>query len=216
MAAQRDSKHSKILGLKCLDALNDKLANGVSVKEIARWIQEDQLELSDLTRDSLMTTLYRYKKDMPTKQAAKTVERQDPVFMAELKGKISTDFDTLGSLKTLLIDQLDRLAIGRNVEKMTKFMNRQVEGSHMNIRATIIAIHQIEMDLGKHGGRNLGTIGVRPEFIEDVRDMYGEELIDSAKDPKSANKVISIVRRMARLKASGEVFDMESDDLSEP
>ena len=71
------------------------------------------------------------------------------------------------------------------------------------------------MDLGIGGGRNLGTMTIRPELIVDVGNRYGEDIAELVQDPDSSNRVLSIARSITQLGVDlGDVIG-ESDDSKE-
>ena len=43
------------------EEMDKKVKAGVSVEEIARWLQEDLMQLQDVKRETLVRQLYRYK-----------------------------------------------------------------------------------------------------------------------------------------------------------
>ena len=58
----------RLRGLYCFDEMDKKVKAGVSVEEVARWLQEDLMQLPEVKRETLVRQLYRYKASLPPGQ----------------------------------------------------------------------------------------------------------------------------------------------------
>ena len=69
--------------------------------------------------------------------------------------------------------------------------------------------HDIKMDLGVEGGRNLGTMTLRPELGATVSGKYDVDIMQAANDPISRGKALAVARALAAL--DGDVMDIDID-----
>ena len=72
------------------------------------------------------------------------------------------------------------------------------------LAATILVRrHEIKMDLGVGGGRNLGTLGIRPELQANV-DKYGEDVRSAAKSAESRSRVLALAKSLVKADEGAE------------
>ena len=120
--------------------------------------------------------------------------------------------EELDELEDLYRRQMARIEMGMGFENATKILNRHLN-QEMALAVDILRKrHNIKMDLGVGGGRNLGSVTVRPELMMDVRERYDDETYSAIQDPESRNKVLSIVRSLKEIGAvDGEILDVVND-----
>ena len=190
--------------------LDERIKHGFSLPDIAKWLQEDKAECGDLSRDSLVTTLYRYREDMKPMDVA---QRLLPVVVKEAKEQIEKSLDELDELQKLYNLQRERIELGSQFEKTTRVLNKYMTQEIAQAAMILMKRHEIKMDLGHDGGRNLGTVGIRPELGASVIERYGDDVARTASDPLSRGKALSVAKALAAL--DGDVFDLsllEDDD----
>lgn len=199
-------KHHRIKSLLCISELDEMLASGFPLTEVAKWVHEERAECSDITRDSLVTTLQRYRKDMPAKDRASVLL---PKVVVDAKEEIAKGLDELGEMEALFRMQLKRVAIGMKFETQTNILNRFMN-QEMSLAAMLLQkSHNIKMDLGFNGGRDLGTLGIRPELIDSVRGQYGDEIIAVIQDPEARGRALSIAKSLSMMDGALDLLDVE-------
>jgi hypothetical protein len=190
--------------------LDERIKHGFSLPDIARWLQEDKTECGDLSRDSLVTTLYRYREDMKPMDVA---QRLLPSVIKDAKIEIERQVDELEELQKLYHLQRERIELGSQFEKTTRVLNKYMTQEIAQAAMILMKRHEIKMDLGQENGRALSSATVRPELGANVIERYGTDIAHTASDPLSRGKALSVAKALAAL--DGDVFDLsmfEDDD----
>lgn len=113
--------------LPFFEVIDTKIKQNVAVEELARWIQEDKLQMQDLKRESLVRQLHRYKAALPPGEVAEV----EPLFFAKSIEKLNRGVDEIAELEKLYLYQLKRISMdGETEEKINKLfggMNREIQ-----------------------------------------------------------------------------------------
>ena len=194
--APKKKKHARFLDLECRAELDDMIFHGMSMPDIAKWLHEEKSECTDMARDSLVVVLSRYRNDLPP---ARRSGELLPRAARKASLEIERGVDELEWLEKLFKKQMDRIDIGGSFEQKTRILNRHMNQEIALAAALLQKRHDIKMDLGLDGGRNLGTLGVRPELGEDIAERYGEQIALRMRDPNSTGKALAIAESLLRL-----------------
>jgi hypothetical protein len=194
--------------------MDEKIQHGFSLTEVARWLQEEQEQCTDLSRDSLVTTLFRYREDMKPMDVIKKVM---PMVVQEAVKTIEKSIDELDELQKLYSLQRERIEIGFQFEKSSRVLNKNMTQEIAQAASILMRRHEIKMDLGHEGGRNLGSVGVRPELASAVSRSFDHDVVSAAGDPISRGKALAVARALASLDGDvGELaFELSEDFDSE-
>ena len=99
----------------------------IAVEELAKWIQEDRMQMTDIKRDSLVRQLYRYKAAIPPGEIAEV----EPMFFAKSIEKLKRGVNEIEELEKLYLFQLRRISMdGATEEKINKLfsgMNKEIQ-----------------------------------------------------------------------------------------
>ena len=93
---------------------------------------------------------------------------------------------------------------------MTGAINPQVDKIGKSMRDTVVKMHNIKMDLGLVGSRDLGTITVSAERIEYIKNKYGEGAAKAFADPVSRGRVLAALNAIRR---AGNLRDKDGQPL---
>ena len=199
-------RHRRILDVPppIRSKMDEKIQHGFSLTEVARWLQEEQEQCTDLSRDSLVTTLFRYREDMKPMDVIKKVM---PMVVQEAVKTLEKSIDELDELQKLYSLQRERIEIGFQFEKSSRVLNKNMTQEIAQASSLLMRRHEIKMDLGMDGGRNLGTMTLRPELGATVSGKYDVDIVQAANDPVSRGKALAVARALAAL--DGDVFDMD-------
>jgi hypothetical protein len=189
--------------------MDEKVQHGFSLTEVARWLHEEQEQCTDLSRDSLVTTLYRYREDM---KPMEIVRGMIPVVAQDAVKTIEKAIDELDELQKLYHLQRERIDIGLQFEKSSRVLNKNMTQEIAQAASILMRRHEIKMDLGHEGGRNLGTIGVRPELASAVSNNFDQDVMSTASDPISRGKALAVAKALAALDGDVGIFDFELGD----
>lgn len=210
-------RYKRFRNLPCRDELDVRLKSDNTISSTAKWLQEEKQECTDISTPSLRTMLTNYKNNYLLKQEVIQESYNKRYGRYSLKRDVNEELDELEELEKLYTLHLDRINDGRDVEVKTGVVNKQVSkdiGLAVNI---LKKHHDIKMDLGIDGGRNLGTMGVRQEFTEIIRKSHGKEVADAFSNPGSRSKVLGAARALLSQGVDDlNIEDAEFEVVEEP
>jgi hypothetical protein len=106
-----------------------RIKAGVAPEEVARWLQEDVLQYTDIQRDSLKRQLYRYKAALPAHELLKATE--EPLWIKTAIDKMRRGINELEELEKMYLLQQRRINIDAQTEdkinKLFKGTNKEIE-----------------------------------------------------------------------------------------
>lgn len=205
-------RHSRFLNLECKNELDERICAGYTMPQIARWLQTEKQLCTDVGYDSLCTMLSRYRQEM---KPAQLIAPRMPKTIEKANETVEKGLDELEELEKLYALQMERVSLGMDFEKKTKILNRFVNQEVALAAQILVRRHEIKMDLGVNGGRDIGTLTVKPEIRLAVENAHGEGVARAIADPAAAGKVYDLYERMVRARdAASEVIDVsfEEDD----
>ena len=141
----RKGKHARLRALDCVDEMDEMLKSGYPLPDVAKWLQEEMMECTDITQESLVTTLHRYRKDMSPRELT---ERTLPKVVVDAEKEISKGIDELSWMEKLFNMQMERVQIGMRFEKQTNILNRFMNQEMALAAALLQKRHNMKMDLG--------------------------------------------------------------------
>ncbi|MDD5307608.1 MAG: hypothetical protein PHU25_09850 [Deltaproteobacteria bacterium] len=203
--------HERVRRLGCWPQILDRLAAGTPMAEVSRWVQDEMGEMLDWDRGTLANRLGELKAMIPL---ADLLTQQDPATVAASRREFNDRLEDLRTLARLEVLAWYRMDILHGQERLTGRINPEVSKEIRNIADLATRSHSIRMDLGLTGSRDLGTLSVSAEKIEEIRQRYGEQAAAAFSDPVRRERVLSVVRQAMRLAARerGEVIDIGVDD----
>ena len=101
----RNDAYALLKELPYFDEIDSRIKANISVKEVARWIQEDRGGRLDVTREGLEKQLFRYKRNLLPGEVA---EKQ-PMFFQKQIEKLERGVDEIEELEKLYLLQLHRM-----------------------------------------------------------------------------------------------------------
>ncbi|MHC1576672.1 MAG: hypothetical protein ACXQTE_04895, partial [Methanosarcinaceae archaeon] len=184
---------------------------GYPMPGIAKFIQE-QGECSDITRASLITSLRRFSQDMVIGDKLTT---RLPHVVVNANKEFADKLEELRRLEKQYEAELYRFDAAHARERMTDTIDRGVNAIQRNLVRIIHQMHSIKMDLGLSGSRDLGTLTVSAERLEEIKEKYGEGAARAMADPVSRGKVMAVLnaaRRKAELMEKSKVIDTDFEE----
>ncbi len=184
---------TKLKALNCFREAHQKLLEGWPISELARWIQQDNSEYNDVSRDSLVSILSKYRNTIPAAEFVKTNENLSPALADKLR-EAQQGLDELAEMEKLYRLQMERVEIDRkmeqNIKKLLPTMGQEVRTA----KEILQAYADLKMDLGITD-RNLGT--ARTEMINATIDLSGATpaVQKVLEDPESRRKLSAIAQR---------------------
>ncbi len=212
-----DGGFKKLKGLDCFDEVDAKIKAGVSPDEVARWLQEDLLQMTEIQRESLRRQLYRYKAELPASELIKG--REEPLFIRKAIEKMNRGINELDELEKLYLYQLKR--ISKNAETEDK-LSIMLKGTSKEIQlATDMLEKMIELKM------ELGLVNRQPQKTQ-VEGLIGHmplpnmpEQLENDQDADKtmtrmgllANKLFKAVEHISTEEEDENVVDAECEEV---
>jgi hypothetical protein len=204
----RETSFAKLRSCKCFPEVHERVVQGYSPSEVARFVQEEREEYTDAAHSSLKTIIERYRRSLPPGELAQ--HRLSTDHKAALE-EIDEGIDTIKELTKLYKKQMDRIEVDLQTEKKigklfpTMTQEMRVAGEFLN------RIAQIQMDLGITD-RHLGTVDVE---VSGVDPRYaGTEVGKVLDDPKKRRRLMNIAEHALSLAERGiEIKKGEDGEL---
>lgn len=201
-------KFERVRGLKCHGEVKEMLCNGFPPDSIARYIQEDCKEYTDITRYSLKRALIGYKNSLPE---GDVIECVLPLSFGKIHEKFTSKMQELERLEGLLNALLHRFNVADVDERLTGVENPELLKNAKEIRETLRLMHTIKMDLGLVGSRDIGTITVSADRKEFIQNKYGEKAAEAFDNPVSRGRVLAA---LAAIRKVGGLRDKEGNRVN--
>jgi len=146
LAKREKESFKKLKDLECFPEIDMRIKAGISLEEVARWMQEDVMAFTDIQSESLKRQLYRYKASLPPSEILKANE--EPLFIRKAIEKMKRGIDEIEELEKLYLFQLRRISMDgqteQKINKLFKSTNKEIE-----LATTLLEkIVKIKMELG--------------------------------------------------------------------
>lgn len=188
---KRKDRFHRIKQLRCFDRVHDMLCYGYPAPEVAKFIKS-QGEYNTANVRSLAETLKRYRRKeiLPSDVLA----RRRPDIIIEAKKAYSDKLEELRQLELLLNGTLYRYDLQSAREMESGAYDQAVDRIGKEVRDILRTMHGIKMDLGISGQRQLGTLNLSAERIDEIKEKYGSGPAKVMADPVSRARVIAYMR----------------------
>ena len=186
--------------------LDNRICMEESLTKLARWLQQDKGLCGDVTEDSLVTILSRYRKTIPLFDKMRVVNKDR---IAQIEEQLDKEIDEIDQIGRLIAIQNERIEMQMTVERQFQRTTKNASADIDLAARLCVRRHDMKMDLGVGGvGRELGTLTVRPELKARVAEKYGDDLEATISNPESSAKVVSTYEMIKR-RAEKKRADME-------
>jgi len=200
---------ARVKALRCYTEVVERLVAGYPCPDVARYIQEEEGEYTDVGRRSLTETL----RDYVNAEVASTdlIAPRLPHLVIKAAKEFGDRMEDLRRLERTYEVALYRLDLAHGRERRTGDIDPGVD-KQMKVLIDLVAqMHAIKMDLGLTGSRDLGTLTVSAERLEEIRTRYGEGGARAFVDPVQRAQVLGLLKRVMRLQGRPDVIDIPND-----
>jgi hypothetical protein len=188
-------RFSRFVNLSCFDEFKTKISFGYTNHAIASWLQDEKGKCKDVKPKSLEVMIGRYRKALPPLSRGIKPDVRGQVQAMAIK-EIDESIDELKEVNKLYRIQMDRVSKGIRQEVEMYGLNKTL-GQEINLASNLLRqSHAIKMDLGIDGGRDLGTVTVKPEVLLSVKENHGESVYSAISSPQSRGKVLAIAKQL--------------------
>jgi len=206
-------KFDKVRALHCFHEVEGMLKSGYPCGGIAKFVQEERHEFKHVQQRTLTQLLSAYKSE-ELKPVQLIAPHATEAVIQALK-TFDNEMEDLERLDWLYTIQRTRLMMGYSRELMLRERDGTLGVEIDRLKGISKQMHEIKMDLGmtELGGRQLGTVVLKPEVIGDAREQYGDEVSDSLLKPEGRGRVEGVLEKIRRMGAKdAEVIDAEYVD----
>lgn len=187
-------KFSQIRSLECFDHVIERIRSGATIASIADYIQQDRGECADSNRDTLMKALGEFRRSLPP---GELIVRDTPDVLVKARERFSDGLRELERLDEAYEMQRSRVNMGMEMEKKLRVLNGRI-GPEVSIMIGIVkTMHDIKMDLGMNGGRDLGTVTIDGGTMSAVQAKYGDDIVEALSDAESRGRVLATIQQLA-------------------
>lgn len=214
MEANRREKYTRIKELNCFPEVEQQVIAGFKIPDIARFIQEEREEYTDVARESLVTMLAAFKRDMPPAQILESASPETALEVKKAREKFGDKLAELEELSDLVTIQKKNVLAGLRMVEKSGFPQQRLGVEVLNMAAVVMKMHAIKMDLGltKAGGRELGTLTISAEKMSEIRKRHGREAAEALAKPESRARALAVVRRLTAVATVPMEEPEEEDD----
>lgn len=199
----KHEKLSKLEKLSCFPQVKNMLEQGISIKDVALFIQEDAKEYLDASRGSVQSALYRYVES----KSDSFIREQVPLPHLGLQQKNIPDMDAINVCNLGLAIQLDRIYIDYTTEKkIKKTINSNTHSLRVlnDLLKTKSLLEQRELEKSRelvkagslaNSGINLDDI---PRLKANYAAKFGDAIANIVFDPGSRRRIINALEKVKR------------------
>ena len=196
---QKRRRRSYLKGLKKLECWADVeeklLAGEMTLAKIAKYIQGECGERPDVKERSLTSMLSNARREL---EEAKIIEGHDPGFVEAAKARVLKGLDEIDEIQRLYLMQYGRLERVTEQELEDGRFRRSL-GVEVKAASDLLQrSHDMKLDLGINGKRELGRLEIDTVTSETVGKKYGDPARRAFDDPESRGKVLSIFNKLRK------------------
>ena len=201
---KRPPKFIKLRACASFDEIHAKVVGGHSLTSLAKWIQNDKKEYTDVGLQSLVSVLKDYRASLPPAEKAsvllpKTVEKA----VQELEKGI----DALETMGWLIKLQQKRLEIGHKHEENMKILLPSMTQDVRALAEVTRGYNEIQMDLGIKN-RHIGQVDVSAQIL--TAHVGNEQVAKTLSNTQSRRKILGAVSQFLDLAADSDTASAEN------
>jgi hypothetical protein len=186
-------KFARLKQLRCFDRVMDMLSYGYPATEVAKFIRS-QGEYKGAKLVSIAEALRKYRREEMLPSDVLACRRPDIIVKA--KKQYSDKLQELRELDLLREHYWNRFALALARETDSGIPSQTVDRTGKALLDIVRTMHNVKMDLGISGKRQLGTLHLSPERLEEISKKYGEGPARAMADPVSRARVLAYLRKV--------------------
>jgi hypothetical protein len=200
----RSAQFKKLRSLACYQEVYERICAGWPLAQVARFIQEERREYTEISRRGLEQQLTEFRKQMPP---GDLVQKRFPEVFDKAKEKVEQSIDELAELEELYRIQMHRIGVDFATEKGIRKLLPSMTAEIREARSILKDLADLKLEMGVLGRAPKGVdvnVGVEVEatLAEGVMAQFGDEAVQKVlQDPESRRKVMGVVERFLKLPA---------------
>lgn len=195
----------KLRAMQCYQEVHRRVCLGLSLWDIARFIQNECGEYKDVTLASLKLQLSNYRKALPP---GELISKRMPVEHKRALDAVEQGIDEVKELEKLFWIQMERvnidLARERQYKQLTPTMNQEMRTA----REILSSLAELKMDLGLQK-RHLGAVeGENVSAV--VMARFGDEKIAAVfANSEKRQRLLGLAKALASREVTPPVIDVQ-------
>jgi len=205
------NKFKKLKEMRCFKYMDRRIRAGYPLIDIARYVQQDREEYTDVKEDSLVAVLSEFREAIPP---GEIVAQQMPQAFAKAEKKLEDGIDELTEMADAYRLQKLRV-VGFQMQEEDfglALPNRQLTGDIELLMKMLKVSLDMKMDLGMTK-RHLGEMSMESRVFEMAKERFGEKVAKTLSDSQSRRKIISLVDKIKRVSDADEA-KQEAEEAS--
>ena len=207
-AIQKTEKFRRLKQMRCFKTVHEMLCYGYPATHVAKFIRE-QGEYDHAKEASLVEQLQRYRREI---LPADVLTTRVPHVIINAKKQYTDKLEELRRLDVQFEALLYHFDLAHATEREIGIFSPDVDKAAKSVLECIRQMHMIKMDLGISGQRQLGTLTVSAERLEEIRQKYGEGAARAMADPVSRARVLAVLRA-AQARAAMDEAEEKGEEI---
>lgn len=203
----RSMRFQKLKALSCYQEMYDRICAGWPIAQVARFIQQDRNEYTEISQRGLEQQLVEFRKQMPP---GDLVQKRFPELYDKAKDRVEEGIDELAELEDLYRIQMARIKIDYATEKGIKKLLPSMTGEIREARQILETITNLKMDLGVLDRARRGVdvnvdVDVEAKLTGEIMGRFSDDGVNEVlNNPESRRKVMGVVERFMKLPEPSE------------
>lgn len=205
-------KHQKLRGLKCFDQVYARICDGWPLTELARYIQEDQKEYTEISRQGLVSTLTDFRSSLPP---GELIKKRMPMAFVEAHKEVNEAVDEVKELEELYRIQLKRIHIDHALENKIGKLLQSMTPEIREARQLLETMANLKMEMGLHDRapqKHEVNVEVDEVLESDLGQHFGNASVKKVlNSPESRHRVMGTVERFLKLNDSKSLAEGQGE-----
>jgi hypothetical protein len=203
--SRSSDKHQRLRALQCFDDVYSRIRDGWPLTELARYIQEDKKEYTDISRAGLVSVLTDFRSSMPP---GELIKKRMPQAFISAKKEVEEGLDELKELESLYRIQLSRVNIDLKTEQQIKKLLPSMTSEIKEARQILESVANLKLELGLNERvpqKHEVNVEVDEVSEQELSKNFGNESVKKVlEDPESRHRVLGTVERFLHLARTSE------------
>jgi hypothetical protein len=205
----RGQKFVKLRALKCFDEVHQRILEGYQIADLARYIQDECNEYTDVELPSLQAVLQEYRESFPP---AELIQKRLPRAFGRAKERVEAGLDELQELEDLYRVQRARLQIDFGTEKKINKLLPSMTQEMRAAREILKTIADLKMDLGL-SKRHIGSVDVNAHLLAGIEERRTTpEVAAVLQHPEKRRRLLALAGMLAK-RADEDTIEAEGQEV---
>jgi hypothetical protein len=198
--------------LKCFDQVYARICDGWPLTELARYIQEDQKEYTEISRQGLVSTLTDFRSSLPP---GELIKKRMPMAFVEAHKEVNEAVDEVKELEELYRIQLKRIHIDHALENKIGKLLQSMTPEIREARQLLETMANLKMEMGLHDRapqKHEVNVEVDEVLESDLGQHFGNASVKKVlNSPESRHRVMGTVERFLKLNDSKSLAEGQGE-----